>query len=55
MPKQVIKCQDCGEEFIFSENDQKFYQEKGFQPPKRCKNCRNIRKDKRFERKEDQF
>ena len=41
-----IKCQDCGEEFIFSERDQKFYEEKGFQPPKRCKNCRNIKKDK---------
>ena len=45
-----IKCQDCGEEFIFSERDQKFYQEKGFNPPKRCKNCRNIRKTKFYTR-----
>lgn len=43
-----IKCQDCGEEFNFSERDQKFYEEKGFQPPKRCKTCRNIRKEKQI-------
>lgn len=39
-----IKCQDCGEEFIFTERDQSFYQEKGFEPPKRCRFCRNARK-----------
>lgn len=41
-----IKCKDCGEEFVFTEKDQKFYEEKGFEPPKRCRNCRNARKDK---------
>ena len=41
-----IKCQDCGEEFNFTERDQIFYQEKGFKPPKRCKFCRNARKEK---------
>ena len=46
-----IKCQDCGEEFNFSERDQKFYQEKGFEPPKRCKNCRAIRKDRMINKK----
>lgn len=44
---QKIKCQDCGEDFIFTERDQAFYQEKGFEPPKRCRNCRNARKDAR--------
>ena len=38
-----IKCQDCGKEFIFTERDQKFYEEKGYVPPKRCKFCRNAR------------
>lgn len=38
-----IKCQDCGNEFIFSANEQKFYEEKGFIPPKRCRSCRNAR------------
>lgn len=43
-----IKCQNCGEDFIFTVNDQIFYEEKGFLPPKRCKNCRNTRKDRHF-------
>lgn len=38
-----IKCQDCGKIFVFTENDQRFYEEKGFVPPKRCKACRNAR------------
>lgn len=41
-----IKCQDCGEEFIFTANEQIFYKEKGFIPPKRCKDCRIIKKTK---------
>lgn len=45
MEKDVkIKCQDCGEEFIFTVNDQRFYEEKGFIPPKRCRYCRQQRK-----------
>ena len=43
MDVMKIKCQDCGEEFTFTENEQKFYEEKGFVPPKRCKACRNAR------------
>ena len=38
-----IKCQDCGNEFVFTARDQKFYEEKGYIPPKRCKSCRNAR------------
>lgn len=45
-----IKCQDCGEEFIFNTAEQKFYEEKGFIPPKRCRLCRQNRKNK-FERR----
>ena len=40
-----IKCQDCGEVFDFTEKEQKFYEEKGFFPPKRCKSCRDERKN----------
>ena len=39
-----IKCQDCGREFLFTAQEQKFYEEKGFTPPKRCRYCRNKRK-----------
>ena len=42
---KTIKCMDCGEEFLFTANEQKFYQEKGFtNEPKRCKVCRDKRK-----------
>lgn len=43
---KVLVCQDCGEEFIFTENDQRFYAEKGFKEPKRCKACRPARRDR---------
>ena len=38
-----IKCQDCGKEFVFTVRDQKFYEENGYLPPKRCRSCRNAR------------
>ena len=47
-----IKCKDCGEEFIFTENEQRFYEEKGFVSPKRCRLCRQQRKDKYLERRD---
>lgn len=45
-----IKCQDCGTEFIFSVAEQKWYEEKGFTPPKRCRYCRNRRKNEQYNR-----
>ena len=47
----TIKCQDCGETFIFSAAEQKWYEEKGFTPPKRCRYCRNRRKNE-YERRQ---
>ena len=44
MPDKTISCQDCGKEFIFTEEEQNYYAEKGFQDPKRCKPCRMARK-----------
>ncbi len=37
---QSIQCKDCGAEFQWSAEEQEFYQEKGFNPPLRCKDCR---------------
>ena len=45
-----IKCQDCGTEFIFNIAEQKWYEEKGFTPPKRCRYCRNRRKNEQYKR-----
>lgn len=40
-----IECIECGKKFVFSINEQFFYEKKGFiHPPKRCKKCRNARK-----------
>ncbi len=45
-----IKCQDCGESFTFTANEQRFYEEKNLIPPKRCRFCRQKRKNV-FERR----
>jgi hypothetical protein len=41
-----LTCSDCGSSFVFTEGEQKFYQEKGFNhEPRRCKDCRSKKKD----------
>jgi hypothetical protein len=48
MPDKTIKCKDCGTDFVFTENEQKFYKEKGFEnEPQRCPDCRRARKQQR--------
>ncbi len=43
-----LQCADCGSDFIFSSNEQAFYAERGFtNEPKRCKTCRDKRKQSR--------
>ena len=45
MADKVIVCKDCKAEFVFSESEQAFYQEKGFDnDPVRCPSCRKARK-----------
>jgi len=44
VPDQTIRCQDCGQDFDFTIRDQDFYADKGFMPPKRCRACREKRK-----------
>ena len=44
-----IQCSDCGATFTFSVEDQEFFQSKGYtNEPKRCPECRQDRKSKRF-------
>ncbi len=41
----TLTCRDCGEEFVFTAGEQKFYAEKGFMnKPKCCKACRDKKK-----------
>nr|WP_207717245.1 zinc-ribbon domain-containing protein [Clostridium acetobutylicum] len=45
---KTIVCKDCGKEFVFTEGEQAFYKEKGFEnDPVRCPECRKARKNKR--------
>lgn len=50
MPDKTLTCVECGKEFIFTEGEQKFYEEKGFQEPHRCKECRQKAKERRAAR-----
>jgi len=48
MSDKKLKCKDCGSEFIFTEGEQNFYKEKGFDnEPVRCPDCRKARKTQR--------
>ena len=41
---RVLKCVDCGSEFVFTAGEQMFFADKGFKnEPKRCKNCKGKR------------
>ena len=47
MGNKNLTCQDCGSSFTFTEEEQKFFEEKGFGEPKRCKDCRAKKKNDR--------
>ncbi|MDO4535361.1 MAG: zinc-ribbon domain-containing protein [Clostridium perfringens] len=45
MADKTIVCKDCGKDFVFTEGEQAFYKEKGFDnDPVRCPDCRRARK-----------
>jgi ribosomal protein S27E len=51
MADKTLTCKDCGNEFIFTEGEQAFYAEKGFEnDPVRCADCRRARKAERNRR-----
>jgi CxxC-x17-CxxC domain-containing protein len=41
---QQLICSDCGQSFTFSVDDQAFFHERGYSAPKRCKLCRQAKK-----------
>ena len=52
MADKVLVCKDCGTEFTFTEGEQAFYKEKGFEnEPQRCPNCRRAKKQQRNNRR----
>jgi len=44
---KTLNCQDCGQSFTFSAEDQEFFATKGYTEPKRCPSCREARKAER--------
>ena len=45
---KTLTCQECGQPFTFSADDQSFHATKGFtNEPKRCSSCRQARRDER--------
>ena len=45
MPDKTITCKDCSATFTFTESEQAFYKEKGFDnEPQRCPTCRAAKK-----------
>lgn len=45
---QTRTCTDCGGTFMWSAGEQAFFHEKGFsEPPKRCKDCRQAKREGR--------
>ena len=48
MADKTLVCKDCGAEFVFTESEQAFYKEKGFDnEPQRCAPCRKAKKAQR--------
>jgi hypothetical protein len=48
MADKTLTCKDCGMEFVFTEGEQAFYKEKGFEnEPQRCPDCRKAKKSQR--------
>jgi len=44
-----LQCSDCGATFVFSAEEQEFFQSRGYtNEPKRCKPCRDTRKSRRY-------
>jgi len=48
MADKMIVCKDCHEQFAFTDGEQKFYAEKGFDnEPSRCPDCRKANKQRK--------
>jgi hypothetical protein len=48
MADKSLICKDCNSEFLFTEGEQAFYKEKGFEnEPQRCPDCRRAKKAQR--------
>jgi CxxC-x17-CxxC domain-containing protein len=44
MPDLEITCSECSTPFMFTEREQEYYRERNLTHPKRCKPCRDARR-----------
>jgi len=44
---KTLTCGDCKAEFVWTAGEQQFFSEKAWTAPKRCKPCRQLRKQER--------
>lgn len=44
---KTLTCADCGQQFVFTADDQEFYASRGYSEPKRCRSCRSLRRSER--------
>jgi len=54
MPDKQLKCVACHKEFPFTEGEQRFFAERNYTEPKRCKPCRDAKKAEQQERDQRQ-
>lgn len=48
MSDKTLSCKDCGATFVFTEQEQAFFKEKGYDnEPQRCPDCRAAKKQAR--------
>lgn len=45
MPDQQIVCATCSRSFAWTAGEQQFYHERGLQPPRHCRDCREARRN----------
>ena len=41
---KLKRCLECGKKFIFAIGEQEWFAQRGFEDPRRCKECREKRK-----------
>lgn len=44
---KVVKCAECSSDFTLEAGEQRFFAKKGLREPRRCKGCRQKRKEEK--------
>jgi len=55
MGDREINCVDCKNDFILTESEQSFFIDKNLSVPKRCKDCRNIKRKQKEQRENNNY